>query len=356
MKKFINQYFATIKQFIPDQEQKSLVGLDIGVNSCKMIELQPKGNSYQLINWAIEPIVAGDQSKAVQAILRKCIVPTNAPMTAISGKGTLIRYVDITRMALEDLKKSFAFESDKYFPFPADQIYTDCFVIDPKVEGNKMSVIIAAAKKDLIDTRIKLLTGLGLQADFIGLDPIALANVFNVLKLNTKRDSTEQTEVESKAVAVLDIGEVVSNLTILLGDIPRFTRDIFIGGLNFTKSISNALGISFEEAEKLKCNPEKKLPEILEASETDVMNLVSELRLSFDYFVNERNIPISQLFLTGGVATAEGLIGLFAKNLDVQVKKWDPLETLDFAENVSKEEVLKNSEKLGVALGLALYE
>ena len=63
-------------------------------------------------------------------------------------------------------------------------------------------------------------------------------------------------------VALFDMGESVSNLTILVDKLPRFTRDIFIGGRDFTKMISNVLGVSFEEAQRLKQDPADKAEQV----------------------------------------------------------------------------------------------
>lgn len=355
MSEFLNRYFRTIKKLVPESKPQSQVGVDIGVNSCKMVELKSTGGSTnELVGWAIEPVVGGDKAKAINAAVEKLTLPCISPSTAVSGKGTLIRYVDLARMTLDDLRKSFAIEADKYFPFPIDQIYTDCYILDPKSKDSKMSVLVAAAKKELIDERIKLLTGLGLQASFIGLNSTAMANVFNVIGFK-KEGAVEGEQKDPESVALLDLGEEVSDLTILVDNIPRFTRDIFMGGRDFTKSISNALSVNFEEAEKLKCQPDDKREEVRKAIESVVLNLLSEVRLSFDYFVTERNTHISQLLLIGGSAMVDGLPEAFSKYLEIPVERWNPIATLNVSPEVDGDELKKNAGRLAVALGLALY-
>jgi type IV pilus assembly protein PilM len=267
------------------------------------------------------------------------------------------------KMSLDDLKSSFSIEADKYFPFAQDQIYTDCCILDMNEKEKTMSVMAAATKKELIDRRTKLLSELGMPVEFIGLNPIALANILNVLNLENEDDEktkgNEHKEGKSKAkssvIALLDMGESVSSLTILVNNLPRFTRDIFIGGRDFTKSISSALGASFKEAEELKRNPGKKINEIHGACETIIMNMTQELRLSMDYFATEKNHEIDKLLLTGGTSLLEGLVESFEKNLELEVSLWNPLSALQMSPDVSKENMDKNALKLGVALGLALY-
>ena len=354
MKKIIDKYFSVVKKFIPEQEEKSLVGLDIGINSCKMVELKADSNSYKLINWAIEPVTINGHEQVITSLLSKLKFPTNNPITAVGGKGTLIRYIDMARMSIDDLRKSFSLEADKYFPFPADQIYTDCFIVDPKADDNKMSVLVASAKKEIVDARVQLLTKLGLQTNFIALNPIALVNVFDVLGKKATEENNNDKD-RTSVVAVLDMGETVSNLTVMDGNLPRFTRDVFIGGREFTRNVSNALDISFEEAEKLRGNPGDQTKEVVDASEAAVSNLVSELRLSFDYFITEKNITINKLLLTGGASMTMEIIDVFSKYLEMPVEKWDPLSCLSLGPDVDEEEIKQNAGRLGVAIGLALY-
>jgi len=348
MYSFFEQYFQTIKRFIPSKKEGASAGLDIGTGECKLVQLSKEGGELVLLNWAIEPVKNGDVLSTIRTMLDQLGEPCTSLYTSVFGKGTLIRYINMPRMSIDDLRNSFAIEADKYFPFAQDQIYTDCYILDPESKEAQMSVMAAAAKKELVDQRVKLLEDLGIQPNFIGINPVALANIINVMGNDQKKDAA--------AVAILDMGNSVSNLTIMVDKSPWFTRDIFLGGRELTKRISNTLGISFDEAEQLKSQPQERLEEVTSACEAGITNIVRELRLSFDYFMTERNREISTLLLTGGGSMLKGIEEIFARNLDITVQNWNPLTSLKMSSNVSKEEVDKKSLKLGVALGLALYQ
>lgn len=351
----LKKYLELVKRLMPDPSQGNSIGIDIGAGDCKLVEIAKEEDTYELLNFAIEPIENNNIQAAVQKILNTLETPAKNIHTSVFGKGTLIRYIPMPRMPLEDLKQAFEIEADKYFPFPADQIYTDCYILDPEGKNKQMSVMVAAAKRELVDQRIKLLTDLGLQTDFIGLNPIALVNTFYVLGLR-KGDTSLGADIgKTTAVAILDMGESVSNLTVTINKLPYFTRDVFVGGREFTKRISNALGVSLDEAEKLKFTPGNKSAEILSACESSIMNIVQELRLSFDYFTTEKNCEISRLLLTGGGSMLSGIDHALEKSLDIKASKWNVVESLKFSEKVSIEELNKQSFRLGVALGLALY-
>ena len=93
---------------------------------------------------------------------------------------------------------------------------------------------------------------------------------------------------------------------------------------------------------------------MLGACESTLNNLINEVRLSFDYFTTEHNFHISKIVLTGGSSMLRGIVGFFEKNLDIPVELWNPVAPLKLAPTISVEELNKNSNRLAVALGLAL--
>lgn len=349
MHPLLSKYFEIVRKITPSKAETPAVGIDIGAGECKLVEIRRVGDKFELTNWALEIVPEGDVSVAIKKLLTRLDNPTQSPYTAVFGKGTLIRYIDMPKMSIDELKNSFAIEAEKYFPFAQDQIYTDCYIIDDQSKGKQMLVMAAAAKKELVDDRMKVLSSIGLKTDFIGVNPIALANVVHMV------GHPDELNDKDHAIAVLDMGNSVSNLTVLVNRLPRFSRDIYIGGRDLTTRISNAMGISFEEAERLKNNPGDKLEQAHAACETAIINLVKEMRLSFDYFTTEKNFEIKKLLLTGGGSMLEGIKNIFEKNLDLPIVLWDPMKQLSISSKVKKDELDKISYKLGVALGLALY-
>lgn len=350
----MEQYFRFVKKLLPGEKGVSKVGFDLTNDSCKYVALAQTGESYEIQSWGIKSFEPGNAAEALKHLLNNPDLTIKSPVTSLSGKGTLIRYVDMPRMSIVDLKKSFSLEVDKYFPFDKDSIYTDCSILDPKSKDKKMAVLIAAVKKEMVDERIKILTTAGFEVQQMMINAIAVANAFQ--KLKSGQIASSNNESEKSAKAILDIGGTVSNLMILKDRVPRFTRDIFIGSQEVTKRISNTLGISPEEAERLKMEPGDQLENIYNICESTIANWVSEIRLSLDYFITEKNIQVDELLLTGGGSMLAGIETMFEKNLDLQVRTWNLLDGLNLAPNVDKEKIKKESPRLAVAIGLALSQ
>jgi type IV pilus assembly protein PilM len=350
MHPLLKNYFDLIKKFIPESAPGTSVGIDIGSSECKLVEISFASGEFELLNMATEPLLNGDASAPIKKLLEKLETPPKRIYTSVSGKGTLVRFIDLPRMSREELSNSFSLEADKYFPFSLDHIYTDCYITDPQGKNKQMKVIAVAAKKELVDDRLKLVQNCGVNADFIGINSLAVANAFNVL------GPGEECPPDAVNIAILDIGDSLSNLTIMDQKMPCFSRDIFIGAREFTKNISNAFKVSSNEAEMFKLQPGEKLEEVHTAIEYAVLNLVKEIRLSFDYFATEYNKEVKVLLLTGGGAMLTGLDKTMGNMLEIKVLNWNPLLALKPSPNVQNEYIRQNGTRFGVALGLALYD
>ncbi len=353
IQKMITQYFSVIKKYAPSHSLESSIGLDIGASRCKAVEVVRTQKGFKILHWVIEPIEKGDIASCVKRVLEKSGKECKEVYTAVSGQGTLIRFIKMPRMPVAQLKESLRLEADKYFPFPSSDIYMDCQILDDdKVKENKMAVMVAVAKKEIIKERLALVASLGLPGSCVGLNAIALANAVIELKQEGSKDPFLSDKKE--AFAVIDIGEVKTTVVIFREYVARFTREISIGGKDLTQKMMGILGSHFEEAERVKCNPGNRGDEVFAACQPVLSSLASEIRLSFDYFSSEDGAKVSKVFLTGQSASLIHIKDFFAKELEIDTEEWKPSRELEFGEHVSAEAFFANINQLSVALGLAV--
>jgi len=345
-KKFFDQYLLLVKRLIPKPKAPPVIGVDIGTSSIKAIEMGHSAGGLEIRRWAIEPLAGQDTKSVLKKISEQMHFKDQQLVCAVSGKGTLIRYVDLPRMPLEDLKKSYTYDLDKYFPFDPKSIYTDCSILDPEGKDKKMYVLMAAVKKEIVDERLRLFKEAGFDVSRVMINSIATANAFERLG--------PQVTASGKAKAVLDIGGSASCLMIYKDSSPRFARDIFVGSQELTKKIANALGVDAQKAETLKRHPGDKLAQIIEACDMPINTLITEIRLSMDYFTTEKNSQVDELFLAGGGCLLKGIEGVFEKNLGVPVKIWNPLINVRVNPSAGTEDIQNHAAQFGVALGLGL--
>ncbi|MEW6170406.1 MAG: type IV pilus assembly protein PilM [Candidatus Omnitrophota bacterium] len=328
------------------KNEREVIGLDIGSFDIKLIKLNFKDTLTSIADFDIEKQYSDVARSLKDIVTRKNI--TGKPVNiSLSGPGMVTRYIPFPKMQPEELHNALKFEAEKHIPFPVNEVILDgCILKD--LDDNKMLVLIVAAKKDVVQRRIDLVKNAGLEINLIDIDSLALVNSFNNAGVFIKK------EEQPKAIALLDIGATVTNLNILEDSVPRFSRDINLGGMDLTKKISEKLSISLTDAEVLKCNPAERLAEINTICEPILNNLITELRLSFDYYESQCACSLEKIYISGGGSLLSGLDNFLNHMLGIEILHWDPLSNIKVEESVDGKKMRENLNLLTIAMGLGL--
>jgi type IV pilus assembly protein PilM len=333
---------------------KSLIGLDIGSRAIKAVELTREGHGFVMTGYGQTEVLSEDQRPdAILEVLRDNPFHTKRVVTAVYGKSVIVRYLSMMRMPEEDLRNAIRYEADKYIPFDIEDIVMDSqpFADDGLVEGgeNEMRVLLVAVKRALIDDHVSLLNGLGLQPTIIDVDSFAVGNAFELA-----RGGAFYEEDAGRAIALLDIGANKTNINIFLGGTSYFTREIYLAGDDFTHAIAKRIGLDVESAEERKREPGEHPEEVMEAVMPTFDDLANEILLSFDYFENQFDREVEEVFLSGGGARMTGIEEALERTLNRPTHRWDPAEGIEVHEGtVDSELVHAHSSQLAVAIGLA---
>jgi type IV pilus assembly protein PilM len=330
---------------IGKSKDKYSVGLDIGTQSIKIAKLKILQEQVELSDFNLVPVQL-EMGEILKKIKQAMDIET--VNIGISGPQTVVRQINFPKMNQDELKQALKFEAQKYIPFPITEINLDGYILKADLPENKMLVLIAAAKKELINQRIKLIEDVGLKLDIICIDSISLINAFNFNY--AKEDFFKQ-----KAIALLNIGATITNLDILENGTPRLSRDINIAGNDFTQKIMEIFGLDFKSAEELKLNPDElKSQKLLTAQESIFTNLASEIRTSFDYYESQSTTSVVKIFLSGGGSNFIGLKDTLANSLGIEVEYWNPLKQVSLSSEMDPAKLKTFSNHLAVAVGLAL--
>lgn len=321
-------------------------GVDIGSSALKSLKLKFENQRAELCAWQIDE-EAQDPAETLKKLAQS--QGLSKVSLSVSGPAAIIRCVDFPLMDEGELKKALKFEAQKHIPFAADEVNLDSFILKQYAHENKMLVLLAAVKKDFLNQRIELFSKAGLKAGLADIDSLCLVNAFNY------NYDLHDAGLENKSVALLNIGADYSNLDILEGGIPVLSRDIPIAGNNFTRKIAESFSIEFKQAEALKKNPDKDSAEkVIKAFESALVNLVSEVRTSFDYYESQHASSVVKLFLSGGSLKFPGLKDMLANLTGLETEIWDPLRKVLISDGLDKEKVKSSAVQLAVVLGLAL--
>jgi len=326
-------------------KEKFSFGLDIGTHSIKYVKLKLLNGSAELVGL---DLLTG--SLDVEAVLKNIKQSQGVDFVniSLSGPSTVIRHVNFPKMNEAELKQALKFEAQKHIPFSVEEVVLDSFILKEGLPDNKMLVLIVAAKKDFLNQRLKLVEDAGLKVNLIDIDSLALTNAFNF-------NYPQEDNPKHKAVALLNIGSSMSNLNILENGMPRLSRDIHIGGNNFTQKLMEVFSLDFKAAEELKINPDTERAKAVTATVESVFsNLVSNIRTSFDYYESQGTTSVSKIFLNGGGSKFTGLKDALANLLGIEVESWDPLRNIKLPNGADSNKINMLSGQLAVAVGLAI--
>ncbi|MBI1853692.1 MAG: type IV pilus assembly protein PilM [Planctomycetes bacterium] len=340
------------------RKTKSVIGLDIGNHSVKAIELTSHGSTFALTACA-QTDLAGeeDRARAVANLLRSMDVHTKRTVTAVSGKSVIVRYLSMIPMTDDELGKAIEFEADKYIPFDVSEVVMDHQklsnggAIETHADGgDKMRVLLVAAKRTLVDEAVRMVENAGLQPEIIDVDAFALGNAFEFHRLL----NPEAADAASSVAALVDIGSKKTSVNILRGSDSYFTREIYLGGDEFTSAVAKKLGLRPEEAEEFKKHPGERENELVEATAQTLEDLGNEILLSLDYYENQFESRVEEIYLSGGGSLLPRLVDTFQRVFNRPTRHWNPLENLAIqAASAEAESLSASSPQWAVAVGLA---
>lgn len=326
-------------------KEKFSVGLDIGTHSIKLVKLRPVKDGQELSSFCLEPIGLNLSESLKRLKSEQGIESANI---SVSGTATLLRYVNFPKMNEAEMRQALRFEAQKHIPFSTSEINLDGSILKSDLPDNKMLLLIAAVKKELINERLKLLEDALVRVNIIDIDSLALINAFN---FNYELEDN----LKHKAVALINIGASMSNLNIIEEGIPRLSRDIQTSGNNFTQKLADIFGVDFKSAEALKLSPEKeKAGNVVAALEAALSALAGEIRTSFDYYESQSASTVAKIFLSGGSSLFSGLKDTLTNLLGIEVAYWSPFNKINLSAEVDAQKVKGLSAQLSVAAGLAL--
>jgi len=342
---------------------KLAVGLDIGSGSIKVCQLKQSKKNYALQSFGMvqlppEAIVDGALMNsnavvdAVQELFQSQKIKQKEVATSVSGHSVIIKKINLPQMTPEELEESIQWEAEQYIPFDINDVNIDVQILNTEsTQAGQMDVLLVAAKKDMVNDYTSVIMEAGLTPVVVDVDAFAVQNMFEV-----------NYEVpRSETVVLINIGSSVTNINVLANGVSTFTRDISIGGGQFTDAIQKALNVSYDEAEALKLgggqDTDAVVPQEVErVLQTESEAIANEVQRSLDFYAaTSADSHLARIFLSGGSAKIPALIKTIERRTSVPVEVVNPFRNIDISGRGFDVEYLKNVAPMAaVAVGLAL--
>ncbi len=349
---------VSLSDLNPLRREESYVSIDIGSSSIKMLEVRTTLERLEILNWGVTPtptsaiqsnmVTEPDRvAEAVRGLLESKGVRAHKAITAVPGPAVMIKRITLPAQSKQEIANTIMFEAGNFIPEELDNVNLDYQVTDILDEAKQMEVLLVAAKKDIVSSYAESLRAANLQPIVVDVDYFALDNMYEI----------NYDAVPDQVVALVNIGARYSSIHILKGGRSTFTGDVPVGGRDITEALTRDLGISADEAEKVKTGDTRVSvdPEQLTMALGPAVDaLIEEIHYALSFFwtaaTDER---IDVLYLSGGAAHTPELARRLGERTEAPVEVSEPFNRISLATSVDPV-LRRRGPEFAVAMGLAM--
>jgi type IV pilus assembly protein PilM len=350
------------------------IGLDIGHDSVKVIQLGRAGNSLSVVASAQTTVSVPEDStpqdrleagiEAVRQTLRRGGFHGRKAVAALPREVLHVRNLRLPPMPASELPAIVQFEAKNVLPFDASDAAIEFLPAGEVRQGAELrqEVIVLGARNQDLDQYIEMISHSGVVLAALDIQPCALYRTIDRF--------VRRREDEHEVCVLVDVGAQRSQVVIGKGRDISFIKLIDIGGRHFQSAVSRKLGTSLEETQSLRrrlAEPISAEPPVRGAEERDPVRqaandatralmeeLGREIALCLRYYsVTFRGQRPMKIRLVGGEAYDPQLLIVLNRVLPIPVEIARVLVNVDTS-RMSMEGRRGAMSEWGVALGLAL--
>ncbi|MFN2384186.1 MAG: type IV pilus assembly protein PilM [Gemmatimonadota bacterium] len=258
---------------------------------------------------------------SLRALRERLGIKGRAVATAVSGRDVIVKRIKMDRMREQEARQVIRWEAEQHVPFDMDSVSLDFEVLDPEADGLQMEVLLVAAKRELVETRMRLLEEAGFGTAIIDLDAFAVQTAFE----HNYEHATYGT------FCLVNIGREITNLNLIEGGRPILTRDLAVGERKFAEALVRELGVSLDDAERLLRSSAALEPKTQEALAEAIESLVTPVERARAFLTTTEGgrTQLDEVVLSGGGAQLPGVAAAIGDRLTTAVTVLDPLRGLD---------------------------
>ena len=344
-------------------KNQSAIGLDIGSNTIKLVQLKRSNQGLSLENFAITELVpeaiyeggihdTTEVTNTLQKLITDLQIKSKHVAISIGGHSVIVKKITLPAMTDEELAESINWEADHYIPYDLVDVYLDYQILQVRADQGQMDVMLVAAKREVVDQYVDVARQAGLKPVVVDTDCFAVQNTFEV---NYQLPNDQ-------LICLIHIGAENLNINVISYGVNTFTRDLQLGGDSYTREIQKQMGTSYQEAEAYKLGgrygggsqiiPQEVQRILVMMSE----QIASEINRSLEFHLaTSGEGRFSKIYISGGATKLSTLADEIAKRTNTPVELLDPFQEIGIDSKVFEPQYLfDNRAYASVALGLAL--
>jgi type IV pilus assembly protein PilM len=335
-------------------KSKISAGLDIGSGMIKLVVVDHSKAQPEIIQVATSPlvpdaIVEGEimdpvlVAETIQSLVQSVGLKGKRVVAAVGGHDVIIKRIQMDRMSMDDAREVIRWEAEQHVPFDMENVQLDFQILDPESDGPQMSVLLVAAKRELIDNRMNLLADAGLNPAVIDVEAFALHNAF---------EQSHPGGLDG-IVALVNVGHETTNVNLLQNGVPMMVRDIPFGSRKVREALQRDRGLTADEAESIVQgrSDDAKVDSL-------VTERIEELAVGIEraaaFLVAQSGGGISRVYVCGGGARIPGLVEALGSRLGIRTEEANPLHGVAVRADAMLDSVDDIAPMLMLPVGLAL--
>ena len=356
------------------RSQVQPIGLDIGCDSIKMMQVETVGQTLSVVAAARQPVPLAAREKPelrlplivdlVRQMLRHGGFSGRRVVTALPREMLHVKNLRMPLIPHHELAAAVKFEAKNIFPFDTDQASTQILPAGEVRQGIdvRQEVIVLAARNEEINAFLEQMHRCGVGVEALDIEASAL--------YRSQERFIRRREDEQDVNVLVDVGYRRTHVVIGKGRDISFMKPIDLGSHHFHEAVSKKLGITIDEARALRRRLIEAAPgpgmsleavrkdsvrqAVFDATRSTMEQLGREISLCLRYYsVTFRGQRPGKLRLFGGEAADPLLLGVLNSALGVPVEAARPLYSIDTA-RMDAEDRKGYLSEWATALGLGL--
>lgn len=349
-------------------KKNSVVGVDIGHSWIRIVQAEATAGGYRISKCATAPtppdsvrdgLVRDPESVGheIRQAMKDAHIHAHHAVVAAAGGAVFVRTVPFPKMNAQLLRDSVKYEAGRYVPGSIEDSYVEAEIVGD-LDETQMEVLLAAAPRDIVDSRIAACKAAGLEVEIVEIETFAAFR--SLLETDESRD------VENKTFLLVDIGATNTTVSVIEKGKYVMHRSMPTGGNTLTDGLRQAFKLDTVDAEAgkevldlrellIQGSPENPPLKVI-ANHID--DLIRELRRSMNYLHSQgqqndanQQAKVDAMYLCGGGAQLRGLDQYIQSRLGI------PVQTVGVLDNpvMTQPGILEGQGvDIAVAAGLAI--
>jgi len=339
-------------------EQPDVLGVDIGSEQVKLVELRKTGSGYSVTAAAIGRIEPSDQEPETDSSSTRAIVDalacsstrTRLAVCGVCGPEVAVRGFKFPALPKEEIAGAVLLEAAQVCPFNIEDGEVD-YELMPNGDDCMRGVLVAATRK-VIRNKTRLAGSADLKCVLMDVDALALLNCFSEL------ENSEQGHDEGqRTTAILNVGNRYATLAIRGSEGLPFARDIAYAGKHVIEQIAGRAGIPEETVgSRLFAGEATPEPDVCESMRAACQKLITDVTETLRYYnAQEKQGAVDTVHVCGGFSLAAGFVELLNSELPAEAVQWNPFDKIRCTAGRDCEQLVSSKgPALAVAAGFAM--